>query len=312
MIELSIIISLAVLFYFLGKSADLVILNIRKIGEGLGIKIFFLGLILGFFTSLPEFAIGVNALVNEVAEISLGNLLGGIIVLFGLILGASLILNRKIATSGETLKFLPLLFFFFLPLLFGLDQQIDLMEGAILILLYFILLFHQYLEHVNKIIGNDTPRDTILKKLFYAAIGLALIVVISNLIIRFTLILLSELDISHFVIGLVIFALGTNLPEIVVTLRSWQRRVTELSISNLIGSAMANTFIIGIFAFIKPFEIETDLSYYLLILFTAALLAALAVFHKTGRLFSRTEGFFMVSIYFLFLLTQIIMFYYSR
>ncbi|MBU1145954.1 hypothetical protein KKD80_00170 [Patescibacteria group bacterium] len=309
MTNFGIILALLVLFYLLGRAADLAILNIRKISEELNIKIFFLGLILGFFTSLPELAIGVNSIVSNVQEITLGNLLGGIMVLFGLILSISIILNRKISTDGKIFTFLPILMYLFLPMLLGLDGRIGIIDGIILIVVYLLAIYSLYLKH-----RNSTPikleiikESKILKSIFVMITGLLLVVVLSNLIVRLTVILLGSFAIPAFFLGLILFSLGTNLPEIIVTVRSWKRHAKELSVSNLIGSAMANVLLIGIFASIKNIPVNLNLSYYLLILFTAALFAVLLIFYKTGRQFTRQEGFALLGVYVLFLISQIIL-----
>lgn len=312
-VNAGIAISLVILFYFLGKAADLVILSIKKIGHQFGIRIFFLGLILGFFTSLPELTIGINALVNNIQAISIGNLLGGVIVLLGLILGASLILNRQITTDGKISRFLPILIYLILPFLFSLDGKLAIIDGIILLTAYIFLIERLY--HQNKNSGKvliRVSKKELLKEFGTVFLGIVLLIIVANIIIRLTLILLGGLNISIFAVGAAIFAIGTNLPEIIVTLRSWRRNLKELSMSSLLGSALANPAIIGIFALAKPIYLKTDLSYFLLLAFTLALLAILLYFYETGKKLTRREGIFLVSIYFLFLTTQILFLVYLK
>ena len=315
MTNAAIFVSLAILFYFLGKSADLIVLNIRKIGERLGIKIFFLGLILGFLTSLPEFSVGVNAITQNLPEIPMGNLLGGIIVLFGLILGASLVLNRRITTDGKISSFLPILIYIALPFAFGLDNKISSFEGFVIILAYFLIIFRLYLQNKNNNGNNEKiqiAKKEFFKKLSTVLLGFVLLIVISNLIIQLTIALLNNLGIPILAAGILIFSLGTNLPEIIVTFRSWRRHIKELSISTLIGSALANPAIIGIFSLIKPINFTADLSYYLLMAFTLLLLVFLLRFYETNKALTKREGFFLISIYLAFLLTQVLFLVYSK
>lgn len=297
---------LAVSFYFLGKSADLVVLNIREIGEKLGIRMLFLGIILGFFTSFPELFLGVNAVVNDIQEISLGNLLGGIVVLFGLILGVSLILNRGIKTNGEVMDYAIVAAYVFFPLLMGLDGKLGFIDGIIMIAVYMFLLYIFYIRQKNKngIRIEVTNRNEIVKKCILIILGLILLLVISNWIIKLSIALLSGLNISLFLVGLTLFSLGTNLPELMVTIRSYKRNMQELSISNLAGSAMANVMIIGVFSFIKPIYVKIDLHYYSLMFFIALLFISFLYFYKTDKLLSRNEGYALAAIYFLFLIVQ--------
>lgn len=306
MIQIFVVVTLLTLFYLLGKSADLVILNIRKIGEKLGIGMFFLGIVLGFFTSLPELSLGVNAIANDVQAVSLGNLLGGIIVLFGLILGISLILNRKVKTNGEVAEYRMVVAYIFFPFLMGLDGKLGFVDGLILIVVYLFLLYMFFIKCKNHgCVEFKGGRIRILKRCFLIVSGLISVLVISSWIIKLFIFLFNGLHYSIFLIGLILFSLGTNLPELIVVIRSYHRHVKELAISNLAGSAMANVVMIGMFAFIKPFHIEVDFSYYALLFFTFLLLASFLVFYKTGNALSRNEGIVLMFIYFLFLIIQV-------
>ncbi|OGY41194.1 MAG: hypothetical protein A2Y82_01990 [Candidatus Buchananbacteria bacterium RBG_13_36_9] len=306
MIDLLFFLLLLLFFYFLGKAADLVVLNIRQIGEKLGIKIFFLGLILGLLTSLPELSIGINSIVNNIEEVSLGNLLGGVIVLLGLILGLSIILNRKISTDGKISHFLPIAVFLLLPLFLGLDGLLNYFDGILIIIIYVALIAFLYSWNKSPhLITLEIIRNgKILKNVFYSLVGVIIVIIISNLIVRLTSSLLKDIDIPELLLGLILFSIGTNLPEIIVTIRSWKRHVKDLAISNLIGSAIANILIIGIFAIIVPLELEIDVVFVVLLIFTFILLLALTLFYKTDKSFSRREGFALLCIYLLFFISQ--------
>lgn len=293
-------IALVILFYLLGKSADLVILNVRRLGEALGVKIFALGIALGFLTSFPELAVGINSILLDIRALSLGNLLGGILVIFGLILGVSAILNRSIETGAKAGSFLPIVLFIMAPLLFGLDGAISRVDGAAILVGYGLVLWYLLARGPReKFERHDTIRG-IAEKTLFIVLGVAAVLVISHYIIEVALLLTRGLGISPFAIGVVLFAIGTNLPEIIVAIRSWRRNVEELSLSNLIGSAIANPAIVGIFALIKPFKTEVTPSYYLLLIFTLILLAVLNRFYETDKKLTRLEGIVLVVFYVLF------------
>lgn len=297
---------LVISFYFLGKSADLIILNIREIGEKLGIRMLFLGIILGFLTSFPELFLGINAIINDVPELSFGNLMGGIVVLFGLILGISLILNREIKNDGEITDYAIVSVYVFFPLLMGLDGKLGFIDGLVMIVVYMFLLYIFYIRQKNKnaIKIEVTDVNEIIKKFIFVILGLILLLIISNFIIKLSILLFGGLNISIFFVGLVMFSLGTNLPELVVIVRSYKRNIKELSISSLVGSAMANIMIIGVFSFIKPIYVAVNISYYALMFFIAILFLSFLYFYRTNKLLSRNEGYALVVIYFMFLIAQ--------
>lgn len=306
MVNFGILLLIIILFYFLGKSADLIVFNVRKFGQQLGINIFFLGLILGFFTTLPDFSIGLNAVLNDMPEIALGNLLGGIFVLLGFVLGLSLLLNRKINTDGRVSSFLPIVLFLFLPVVLGLNGFLGLAEGIALLLVYLLILLFLFWQHRNDKVEKKIIKDKtdVYKKIFFIVLGFVLVIIISTLILRFTNVLLENFGVPRFLIGLLLFSIGTNLPEIIVTVKAWRKKVRELSIGNLIGSAMANVLVIGVFCIIKPIGINLNLSYYLVVVFMFLMLFLVMAFYSTEKKFSRQEGILLLLFYIIFLISQ--------
>src|SRR3989339_1678129 len=111
--------SLLLLFLFavLGVPADFAVRNIKYIASVLKIRLFAFGLLLGLITTLPELSVGINATIDKAASLSVGNLMGGIIVIFGLVLGASLLLNRQIDTNEKLKILIPEVAIIFLPIL---------------------------------------------------------------------------------------------------------------------------------------------------------------------------------------------------
>ncbi len=299
-----------VLFYFLGKFADLVVVNARKLGEELDIKVFFLGIILGFFTTLPELSLGINAFVDNFQEISLGNLLGGVIILFTLILGGSIMINRKISTHEILSDIGPILFFLLLPIALGLKGSLGLGDGILIIIGYLILVIYLFKKN-NKITTfgiHIVSKKATIKRVIYIVIGLVLIMLSSNLIIDVSEKLLSHFALPGFLVGLIFFAIGTNLPEITLVVRSWRRGAEDLSLSNLFGSAMANVLLIGILISMRKVLIAVDISYFILVITYAVLFVLLMVFARTDKEYKRSEGLVLLVVYVLFLFMQTFLF----
>ena len=124
------ILSFAVLAY----GADMLVANIKMIASHYHLSIFLLGIILGFFTTTPELILGLTAVHRGVASLSLGNLLGGIIVLFGLILGLAIIVHRTIKTDGQSSTIAPSILILLLPLMLGLKGSLNHWDGLIIII----------------------------------------------------------------------------------------------------------------------------------------------------------------------------------
>jgi len=307
--EILAILFLILLFFLLSKSADLIVLNLRKTGEKLGIKIFILGIILGIMTSTPEMAIGINSTLMNVPDMSFGNLVGGTIVLLALILGISLILNRKIKTEENSWPFLATLIVLFMPLILAFKGRLNEIDGIIMIISYILIVYFLYKK--NKSINwpkiEIVNSKEIIKHIFWILIGIVLLTIISDLIVKTTMFVLRNHNISPFIIGLLFYSIGTNLPELIIAIRSFKRKVEELSFSNLIGSAISNVLMLGFLSFIKPIDINIDAAYFFLIIFNISLFILIYIFYRTDQLLSRIEGFVLLMMYLVFIGGQVVM-----
>ncbi len=301
------IILLILLFFAISKSADLIVLNLRKLGEKLGVKIFLLGMILGIMTSLPEMSIGINSSINDIPEMSFGNTAGATIVLLALILPISIILNRSIKTDKRPYTFIGVLFLLFLPTLLGLKGSLGFIDGLILIIAYASVLYFLYRRHKSANISKIRiiNRKEVGRYLILIIFGMLGLIVSSNLIVKTTIALLKDYNISAFIIGLLVYSIGTNLPELIITIRSYKRRMEDLSFSNIIGSAMGNSLTIGVLSLAQTINVKIDASYLFLTAFSFIFFIVFFIFYKTDKLLLRQEGIFLLIMYFFFLGGQI-------
>jgi cation:H+ antiporter len=304
----ALILGLLVCFGILGKAADILVLHIRRIGERLGIGVFFLGLLLGLFTSFPELALGISAYASNAEALSMGNLLGGIPVLIGLVLGVSAIANREIKTQG-TQGGLPLMLAYLaLPVVLGMDGKLGMIDGAVLVGGYLLLVYALYAWHRTDH-GTSVrfiPRQVVLMDLFLTVVSILAVLLISNLIVRLTLQLLALFHTPEFLVGLLVFAVGTNLPEIIVAIRAWKHGAADLSLNHLLGSAIVNGLLIGIFAFIRATDMYIGLEYAALAVAFGGLLGSAFLFIRSGNVLTRREGYGLLAIYAAFVCSQIV------
>ena len=298
---------LILLFAILGFTADLVVRNIKYIAIALRIKLFTLGILLGIITTFPELSVGINTTVEKVASLSVGNIIGGIIVIFGLIIGVSLIFGSRVDTRGNLKSLIPAAIVILSPLFLGLDGKYLLWDGLVMVLLYVCLLL--YLYRVNH--SFEAPQSITLQKkkvtkaIFLLIIGIVVIMLSSHFIVEITVDLLENINIGKLFIGVIVFSIGTNLPEITVTITSWRRRASELSLSYLISSAFTNILVLGILSVIQPITFTLGPTFYSLAFFLVLILAIFIYFSYSGKNLSRKEGFVLLAAYALFLAVNI-------
>ena len=303
--------ALSVLFWLLGVAADLTIKNVKRLASILKLQFFSLGILLALITTLPELAIGLHASFNNISSIAVGNLLGGIPVIFGVILGIGLILNKRIATDGKLKDIIFGAVVIFFPILLGLDGKYSLGDALIMIGLYIGVVYYISRGHLSgesiKTIQEEIQMYSTVRVISLSFVGLALIVLLSSWILMLSMSLLEQLEISGLILGIIVFSIGTNLPEITIVIASWHKKIPELSLSSLIGSALANVLVLGILALIRPIEFTADYSFFVLAIFLAIILILFVIFYHSKREMDMKEGLILFGVYIIFLIANFIL-----
>ncbi|MFC1656770.1 sodium:calcium antiporter [Patescibacteria group bacterium] len=254
------IISLVVLFL----SGFWAINALENFGRILRLSQFTLGfVIMAFATNLPELFVGVNAVAQDQAQLSLGDLIGSNLVNLGLILGLVYLLSKKqnyksIFKRDITTNLLIVA----VLLLFISDGLISQIEGFILL---FFFGFHIYslFKEQNLVIGKVKklyePKNRSLIYLLSFFFFTALLLISSYYVVTLGTEIAKSFGVSPFVIGLVIIALGTSLPELIFSIHAVMRNRMTMAVGNLLGSALINfTLILGFIASIKPITINIE------------------------------------------------------
>jgi len=301
------IIILMFLFFILGFSADKVISNVRALALKLGLPVFLLGLFLGVLTSFPEIAVGVNSLFDDIPNLSVGNLFGGVIVMLSLVLGTSVLLNKGIDNDGKSGFLVLSLAYIILPAILALKGDLNIIDGLIIIILYFFLIFRLY---KNKRHGIDIRltllrENKVFKELVFIIMGTIIIIFSANFIVDITSEILGRYQLSPYIIGLIFFPIGTNLPEITVAFASWRRKSGDLSFSTLLGSSLVNALLIGILAVTNTIVITQTKSHLITMSAFVVLSILLLIFYRSGKRLSRIEGALILLVYIVFIILQL-------
>lgn len=314
-------------FFLIGKSVDILIKALANLGKQLKWSEFVVGfIILGLATSTPELFVALNAGREGLPQLSLGNLLGGIVVLFTLLVGLNTLFQGVIATDHKfsltnIFRFLPKSLPFgrprffvkdlflmagviIFPLFLLLDGYMSRIDGLILIVVYLLFIIHAIYD--RRMQGWEPPVEVASWRriIFWSVLGLSGLFVFSWLIVKQALILLAVWQIPALILGLLLLAIGTNLPELTLTIKA-RRQHGEVVIGDILGSAMANILVLGILALIYPFQLFAIQP---ALIVSASLIAAtviLIVFLHTKKRLERWEGGVLVILYFLYLFLEL-------
>ncbi|MEX0996496.1 MAG: calcium/sodium antiporter [Flavobacteriaceae bacterium] len=93
----------------------------------------------------------------------------------------------------------------------------------------------------------------------YIVIGLTLLVIGGEYLVRSAVGLSFKVKLSKMVIGLTVVSFATSMPELIVSLQAALKGFSDISLGNVIGSNIANIgLVLGITAIISPIVIDKD------------------------------------------------------
>ena len=142
--------------------------------------------------------------------------------------------------------------------------------------------------------------------ILFILIGLALLVVGGEFLVRSSIGLSFKLKLSKMVIGLTVVSFATSAPELLVSLQAALAGFSDISLGNVIGSNIANLgLVLGITAIISPLVVDRDFyrfNWPVMMLFSIALYFLL----QSGEVLSRIEGVILLAalVLYLFLLIR--------
>jgi len=296
-------------FVILIKGADFFVDSATSLAGHLKLPKILVGLtIVAFGTSAPELAIALNALANHSTDLLLGNVIGSNIMNVLLILGIAAVIHPINIRNNTVKKELPLtmLISTLLAVLFldnklgnGLVNSIT-RADALVILLFFTIFLYYSINMAKKKREEDydepdeKPKYGVFLAIILFIVGLAGIIIGSDLVVECAQDIATSLKVSQRVISLTVIALGTSLPELTTTIVSSKKGEQDLLVGNIIGSNIFNICIVlgipvAIYGTLTPGSFQ--------IIDIIALVAssiALFIFSESSRKITKAEGIIML------------------
>ena len=291
------VISLATLIL----SANFFIKAAERLGIALGIPPFIVGVtVLALGTSLPELITSIVSVLNDSSEIVIGNIVGSNISNICLILGLMGVISGSLTTTFDPMKVdLPLMigatFFLGLAIMdgkFATYELIIALAGIGLYLFYFIQSDHSEEEKAEK--GPLHWYDPLI--LLGAIVGLYFS---ADYNVKSIIEIASRLNIGKEIIALSAVALGTSLPELIVSIVALRKSQADMAIGNIIGSNIFNIFaVLGIPALFGKLVVpDTIISFGFPLLLAVSLLCFFIFQNKN---INRWTGGILLLFYFVF------------
>lgn len=300
------IVLLIVGFVLLIKGADIFVDGASSTASNFKVSKMLIGLtIIAFGTSAPEFAVSIQSLAKGSTEMVLGNVIGSNIINILLILGLAALIKPIKIRSNTIRKELPicLLISVLLVVLFldvslrsGSEDLITRSDGIVIVLFFLVFLYYLISLARKKKAENkaEKPQFKLSISLLLVVIGMAGIIIGSNLVVENASSLAKSIGMSERLVAMTIVALGTSLPELVTTVVAARKGEADLAVGNIIGSNIFNICIVlgipvAIFGTITPGSFQyLDL---IMLVFSAVILF---IFATTQKKITRREGALML------------------
>ena len=248
------IILLIIGFIVLIKGADIFVDGASNLARNFKVSKMLVGLtIVAFGTSAPELAVSIKSMISGSGEIVLGNVIGSNILNILLILGCSALVHDLTVKNNTVKKEIPIVLMLTTLLIVlmsdaiisGQTNLIDRGDGITLVLFFMVFVYYLISMARHKVVEDDEEEKlyTIPKSILFVVLGIASIVIGSELVVNNAISVAQVLGVSERIIGLTIIALGTSLPELVTSVMATRKGEYDIAIGNIVGS---NIFNIGL------------------------------------------------------------------
>jgi len=295
-------VSLAVLIW----GADVLIAQSERIAKYFGLSDFFIGAtLIALGTSLPEMAASISANIHAHPEISFSNIIGSNILNITLVLGLVFLISSKIDPDRDFFAKDSswALFPVFIFVLMIIDGVLSRMDGMLLLILmgaYLLFLIRNGQEIIESETDNNPSKEIRWSQtLIMLLVGFVSVIFGADYMIEGATSLARSFGVSDWVIGVVMIALGTSMPELVVSVAAARKGKSEMAIGNIIGSNMANiTVALGAAAAVRPLPLQV--SHYLFDISTLVVATLMLVFLSANKLYTKSAGISLLIVCMLF------------
>ncbi len=236
------------------KGADWVLESAERIGLAVGLSPFIIGVtIIGFGTSLPELISSITAVLHDAPEIVAANVIGSNIFNILVIIGLSAIVARRLVVKKELIDLeLPTLAITTsIFLIVAMDGSVSLYESIFLLITFIVYLGFSLIykpsdadePHEIEKLKSERPKLS-LRDFVLLFLGFAGLIIGSQYLIVAVIKLSELLKIAPGIIAITAVAIGTSLPELVVSVKAALAHKSELSIGNIFGSNIFNVLVV--------------------------------------------------------------------
>jgi cation:H+ antiporter len=157
---------------------------------------------------------------------------------------------------------------------------------------------HEFINEDRGAAGDSIENESSLSMEIFKIVGsVAAIIIGANYLVEQAILFAQLLEVPETLIGLSLIAVGTSIPELMVTLSASYRGYAGIAVGNVIGSNITNILLIlGCSGLVNPLIIGR-LSAYYIAPFLLILSSLFLLFIRTGWRIKKFEGLMLLLLY---------------
>ncbi|MEI0490382.1 calcium/sodium antiporter [Brachyspira pulli] len=208
-------------------------------------------------TSMPELFVSLFGALRGESAIAVGNVIGSNIFNIVFVLGVSALFMNMAAGKKSYYVSMVSMFIMYAALcimLFNMEtktlsgDKISIIEGIILIILLCIYVYYLYsviskdkdeMASFEKEVSSSTKTTSIARAIFKIIVAIIALAFGSDIFIKGVTGIFRNF-LSEHIIGFIVVAVGTSIPELVTSVIAAMKKEADISIGNIVGSNIFN------------------------------------------------------------------------
>jgi len=285
----------------LGLGGSWLVDGASRIALKLGISPMVVGLtVVGFGTSMPEFAVSVMAALRGSGGLSLGNAVGSNIMNLLLVLGVAAVLvpihvigSRRLLYRDLTFGLVPAV----VLIVFARKGFISLSTALLLLAIFAVFIVTTVLKARGHSTEPAVVAGTLPRHFALTTVGIAVLVGGSEMLVIGGVDLARRFGVSEALVGLTVVAFGTSLPELATSVVAVLKGQSEIGVGNVLGSNVFNLgLVVGTAFAIRPMAVPINVIRWDIPILVAATLVV-GPFALHDRRITRWEGGIMLALF---------------
>jgi len=254
-------------------------------------------------SSLPELMISVLAIAAGQSDISVGNVIGSNFVTLTFVTAlCALIRPINISEQIQQRESSWMILSAALVMVLSMDGTLSRLDGALLLLVYLpYILSVIRTARKESIRHTETPAGPVWAHIILGVVAIFGIIFSAKLALDSGEKLGLLLGIPSLTLGVILFAFGTSLPELAISLMATLKMKADVTIGEVYASNIFTQLVVlGICTLISPITISGGIIGFAMPFLVLATVI-IQIFITSGRVLNRWEAFGLLALYLIFL-----------